>query len=193
VTDDLILAKATLRRRARARRRALSVDPIAAGAKAADHFPFDRLSLDFAGLVVAGYRARGTEIDPLPLMRRLEGFGALLVLPVVTAPGAPLTFRDTGHWDDHRLDAGGILAPGDHLEDRRPDLLIVPLLAFDRRGGRLGQGGGYYDRTLAALRAGGSVRAIGLAFAAQEVPRLDLAPHDERLDAILTEMSYIEV
>ena len=193
MTEALIRAKATLRRRARARRRALGLDSTVAGARAADHFPFDRLKLGFAGLIVAGYRARGTEIDPAPLMRRLEHLGAKLVLPVVTAAGAPLTFRDCGAWQDHRPDAGGILAPPDHLEQRRPNLLIVPLLGFDRRGGRLGQGGGYYDRTLAALRAAGSIRAIGLAFAAQEVARLDLAPHDERLDAILTEMGYIEV
>jgi len=190
VTDDLVLAKETLRRRARARRRALTVDPTAAGVRAVDHFP---LPASASGLVVAGYRPYGTEIDPEPLMRRLETLGARLVLPVVIAPGAPLAFRDAGAWSEHRLDAGGILAPPDHLAERRPDLLIVPLLAFDRRGGRLGQGGGYYDRTLAALRAAGPVRAVGLAFAGQEVAGLDLAPHDQTLDAILTELGYTEV
>ncbi len=190
MTDDLTLAKETLRRRARARRRALALDPTVAGARAADHFP---LSAPAAGLVVAGYRPRGTEIDPGPLTRRFEALGARVVLPVVIGPGAPLAFRDEGAWDAHRPDAGGVLAPPDHLDEQRPDLLIVPLLAFDRRGGRLGQGGGYYDRTLEALRAVGSVRAIGLAFAGQEVAGLDLAPHDQTLDAILTEMGYIEV
>ena len=193
MTDDLTLAKETLRRRARARRRALALDPAVAGARAADHFPVAPFAASAADLVVAGYRPRGMEIDPGPLLLRLEKVGATVVLPVVLAAGAALAFREAGAWDDHRPDAGGILAPGDHLAARRPDLLIVPLLAFDRRGGRLGQGGGFYDRTLAALRASGPVRAIGLAYAGQEVPSLDLAPHDERLDAILTEMGYSEV
>ena len=193
MTDDLILAQETLRRRARARRRALALDPGVAGARAADHFPLEALDAPVAGLVVAGYRPRGTEIDSGPLMRRFEALGALMVLPVVAAVDAPLVFREVGAWEDHRLDAAGIRAPPDHNAEWRPDLLIVPLLAFDRSGGRLGQGGGYYDRTLAALRAVGPVRAVGLAFAGQEVRRLDLAPHDERLDAILTEMGYTEV
>ena len=75
-----------------------------------------------------------------------------------------------------------------------PDLIIAPLLAFDRAGGRLGQGGGHYDRTIAALRARGPLFVIGLAYAGQEieaVPRMK--PHDQRLDAILTEIGYIEV
>ena len=193
MTDDLTLAKAALRRRARARRRALALDPAAAGVRAANHFPIETAGPSAPGLVVAGYRPRGTEIDPWPLLRRLEALGATVVLPVVTAPGEPLAFRDVGAWEDHRPDAGGVPAPPDHLPTRRPDLLIVPLLAFDRAGGRLGQGGGYYDRTLTALRAAGPARAIGLAFAGQEVAALALAAHDERLDAILTEMGYIEV
>ena len=193
MTNDLALDKDRLRRRARARRRALGLDPAEAGARAADRFPVDAVARSAAGLVVAGYRPRGAEIDPWPLLRRLEARGAVVVLPVVVAAGEALVFRHAGAWADHRPDAGGILAPPDHLDARRPDLVIAPLLAFDRRGGRLGQGGGYYDRTLAALRAAGPVRAIGLAYAGQEVPALDLAPHDERLDAILTEMGYSEV
>ena len=193
MTDDLNPAKETLRRRARALRRGLALDPSVAGARAADHFPIARFARSAPGMVVAGYRPRGTEIDPGPLLRRLEALGAIVVLPVVTTPGAPLAFRESGAWEDHRPDAGGILAPPEHSATRRPDLLIVPLLAFDRQGGRLGQGGGYYDRTLAALRASAPAQAVGLAFAGQEVSRLDLAPHDERLDAILTEMRYIEV
>ena len=71
-----------------------------------------------------------------------------------------------------------------------PRLVICPLLAFDRAGGRLGQGGGHYDRTLAVLRAQGPVFVLGLAYAGQEVAALDLEPHDQRLDAILTETGY---
>ena len=72
MTDDLTLAKAALRRRARARRRALALDPAAAGVRAADHFPIETAGPSAPGLVVAGYRPRGTEIDPWPLLRRLE-------------------------------------------------------------------------------------------------------------------------
>jgi 5-formyltetrahydrofolate cyclo-ligase len=72
-----------------------------------------------------------------------------------------------------------------------PDLILAPLLAFDRRGGRLGQGGGSYDRTLATLRAAGEVFVIGLAFAGQEIDRVPTEPHDQGLDAILTELAYI--
>jgi 5-formyltetrahydrofolate cyclo-ligase len=75
----------------------------------------------------------------------------------------------------------------------RPDLVIAPLLAFDRAGGRIGQGGGHYDRTIAALRTQGPLFVIGLAFAGQEVAELPHEPHDQRLDAILTETAYIEV
>lgn len=191
--DDQTMAKERQRRHARTRRRALGLDPTTTGVRAADHFPVADLVRFAPGVVVAGYRPRGTEVDPRPILQRLETLGARVVLPVVVAAGSPLVFRDAGPWEDHLPDAAGVLAPPASRVERRPDLLIVPLLAFDRLGGRLGQGGGFYDRTLASLRASGPVRAIGLAFAGQEVPRLDLAPHDERLDAILTEMGYIEV
>jgi 5-formyltetrahydrofolate cyclo-ligase len=71
--------------------------------------------------------------------------------------------------------------------------MITPLLGFDRRGGRIGQGGGHYDRTLAALRAHRPIFALGLAYAGQEVARAPNEPHDQRLDAMLTEIAYIEV
>ena len=84
-------------------------------------------------------------------------------------------------------DAAGVPAPGPDAPELTPDLVVVPLLAFDGAGARLGQGGGYYDRTLAALRAAGPVVALGLAYAGQEVARLPVEAHDQRLDAVLTE------
>ena len=72
-----------------------------------------------------------------------------------------------------------------------PSLLLVPLLAFDRHGHRLGYGGGFYDRTLTALRVKAPVRALGLAYAAQELPEIPAGPHDERLEAIVTENEII--
>ena len=91
------------------------------------------------------------------------------------APDAPLTFATSD----------GAAAS--------PDLIIAPLLAFDRTGGRLGQGGGHYDRTIEALRARGSLFVIGLAYAGQEIDAVPREPHDQPLDAILTELGYIEV
>jgi 5-formyltetrahydrofolate cyclo-ligase len=90
-------------------------------------------------------------------------------------------------------DAFGVPAPQPVMPAMTPELVIAPVLGFDRRGGRLGQGGGHYDRTLANLRARAPVFVIGLAFSGQEVSELPLEPHDQRLDAILTETEYIEV
>ena len=87
-------------------------------------------------------------------------------------------------------DAFGVPSPPPEAPEATPRLVICPLLAFDRAGGRLGQGGGHYDRTLAVLRAQGPVFVLGRAYAGQEVAALDLEPHDQRLDAILTETGY---
>jgi 5-formyltetrahydrofolate cyclo-ligase len=143
--------------------------------------------------VVAGYGALEDEIDPAPLLARLQALGARIVMPVVAARGAALIFREAGKVADWTPDAAGISAPPPGAFEAVPDLLLVPLLAFDRAGGRLGQGGGYYDRTLAVLRARGPVRAIGLAFAGQEVGQAPMGPRDQRLDAVLTERAYIEI
>lgn len=136
-----------------------------------------------AGAVLAGYMPMRTEIDPLPAMAAHVG---PVGVPVITGAGQALRFRA---WTpDAAMVAGdfGALIPvaGDWLV---PQLLIVPLLAFDRRGFRLGYGGGFYDRTLQALRAQGPVTAIGFAFAAQEVERVPTEPTDQKLDLIVTE------
>jgi 5-formyltetrahydrofolate cyclo-ligase len=92
-----------------------------------------------------------------------------------------------------RADAAKIPSPTDDAETLTPQLLITPLLAFDRDGYRLGQGGGYYDRTIAALRAAGSLFVIGLAYAGQQIARAPREAHDQPLDAILTENGYHRV
>jgi 5-formyltetrahydrofolate cyclo-ligase len=178
--------RATLRRR---RAQAAAADP-AAAARAADLAPLERSP---AFSLVAGYRPQGSEIDPWPLMARLAAAGARLALPAVTCRDAPLTFRLWTPTDRLAPDALGVPAPAPDSPAVVPDLVIAPLLAFDRQGGRLGQGGGYYDRTLSDLRAAGPVFVLGLAFAAQEVPAVPLEPGDQRLDAILTDLGYIEV
>ncbi len=141
--------------------------------------------------VVSGTCPMRSELDPRPLMRRLEAMGAKLALPRTGPRGTPLTFH---HWaSDTVLVSGrfGVTEPPPDSPVVTPDLVLVPLLAFDRRGNRLGYGAGYYDRTLRALRSNGPVRAIGLAYAAQEVERVPTGPSDERLDAILTERELI--
>ncbi len=150
-------------------------------------------TLAAADRVVAGYWPVGFELDGRPLLLGLSAAGWALALPVVTAPDAPLAFRS---WrPDDLLVAGGygIPEPAPSAPLVRPAVVLVPLLAFDRAGHRLGQGAGHYDRTLAALRMPGSapVLAVGLAFAAQEVPAVPASVHDQRLDWIVTEQGAI--
>jgi len=146
-----------------------------------------------AGAVVAGYMPMRSEIDPRLLMDRLAAAGAFLCLPDVVAEGTPLAFR---RWaPDEPLDTGryGIAVPLPDAEVLVPDLVLVPMLAFDRQGHRLGYGGGYYDRTIARLRDAGHVVAVGLAFSGQVRDDLPVAPHDMRLDWIVTESAALPV
>lgn len=141
--------------------------------------------------IVAGFIAISTELDPAPLMAALSARGTSLCLPFVQGEDQPLLFR--------RYRPGDALVPGPHgtLEPEakapllRPATLLVPLLAFDAKGWRLGYGGGYYDRTLRAMRAKGHVRAIGLAYAAQERASVPHDEKDERLDLIVTEQGVM--
>ncbi len=175
--------KAHLRPMLRDRRRALKAADPTAAQRVADQF-------DAAALppfrIAALYRAIGSEIDPGPLGRRLTASGIVLALPVVVAPDAPLVFRRTEENAALVPDALGILAPGPEAESIAPDLIVTPLLAFDADGGRLGQGGGFYDRTLASLRAKAQVFALGLAYNGQDVDHLAREAHDQPLDGVLT-------
>lgn len=141
-------------------------------------------------VVVAGYMPMGGELDPGPVLKALQARGALLALPVCVAPASPLIFRAYCPGDGLSPDAMGLPAPTEAAALMTPDVLLVPLLAFDRQGGRLGQGGGFYDRTLEALRDRGRILAIGLAYAGLEVARAPMEAHDQSLDAILTETGY---
>jgi 5-formyltetrahydrofolate cyclo-ligase len=142
------------------------------------------------GAMVAGYRPVRSEIDPEPLMLALEGLGFGLCLPVIVGRDLPLVFREWRPGAPMEAGTFGIEIPAASVP-AEPDLLVVPMLAFDRRGHRLGYGGGFYDRTIAALQARRSLRAIGLAFAAQEVAPLPDADTDMCLDAIVTEVGVI--
>lgn len=142
---------------------------------------------------VGGYRPQGGEMDPTPVLRRFSACGARLALPVAVDREAPLIFRAWTEHDPLTPDAFGIASPTESSPGVTPDVIIAPVLAFDRRGGRLGQGAGAFDRTLAVLRGQGSLLVIGLAFADQEVDQAPMEAHDQGLDAILTESGYIEV
>lgn len=137
------------------------------------------------GQVVAGYMPIRTEVDPLPVMTALDADNRICV-PVIEAEGQPLKFRQWRPGCPMVDGPFGAKVPetGAWLE---PDIVIVPLVAFDPDCNRLGYGGGFYDRTLEGLRARGLVRAIGFAYGAQQVARLPLEPTDQVLDAIVTE------
>ena len=137
--------------------------------------------------VVAGYFPMADEIDPRPLLEDLMGRGCTLALPVVTQRGQPLEFRAWGVGDPLEDGPHGTVHPLSRAARVRPAIMLVPLLAFDLQGFRLGYGGGYYDRTLAQLRDQGQVIAIGLAFGVQRVVAVPHDHLDQRLDLILTE------
>ena len=182
-------AKRALRRRALAQRRLLDI-PEAAGAAAAHLLQ----AVDIApGVTVAGYAAMRGELDPRPALLALEARGCRTVLPHTTGRGEPLRFLAAPGGLAESTDALGIAAPPASAAEYDPDLLLVPLAAFDRRGYRLGYGGGFYDAALARLRAGGTITAVGWAFAAQEVEAIPAEPHDARLDWIVTEREAIYI
>lgn len=142
--------------------------------------------------VISGFWPVRSEIDPCPLMKVLAGRGARLALPVIGARDAPLIFRA---WtDDMLLKPGplGIAQPSPEAEHLIPDIVLVPLAAFDRTGHRIGYGAGFYDRTLAQLRAAKPIAAIGIAFAVQEIERVPATAHDAKLDFMLTEIETID-
>ncbi|ANC52348.1 MAG: 5-formyltetrahydrofolate cyclo-ligase [Brevundimonas sp.] len=178
----MIQDKHELRSAARAlRKRLAEADPLAAS-RTADHagaLP--------AAQIVALYRAMGSELDTDGLAAALEAAGRRLCLPVVVQRDAPMAFRAWSAGEPLEMDTAGCPAPLPLAEVVLPDLILTPLLAFDDQGGRLGQGGGYYDRTFAARPD--AIR-IGFAYAGQRVERLALEPHDIRLHGVLTETGY---
>lgn len=149
---------------------------------------------DVTGRTIALFCAFRDEIDTAPLAEKLRARGALLALPAILGRGEPLLFR---RWraDDVLVPAGAfrIPEPPEEAGEVVPDILMVPLAAFDRKGYRIGYGAGFYDRTLAGLRAGRSVRALGYAFACQEVEKVPAEPHDEPVDMMITEREAFSV
>jgi 5-formyltetrahydrofolate cyclo-ligase len=139
------------------------------------------------GVVISGYSPIRNEIDPAPLMQKLAAQGALLALPTVTARGKSLSFRAWMPGERLMLGMLGIPEPSPAAAEVVPDIMLVPLAAFDATGHRIGYGAGHYDYTFAHLRKQKAITAIGLAFAAQEIEAIPALSHDVPLDYVLTE------
>ncbi|WP_421739227.1 5-formyltetrahydrofolate cyclo-ligase [Caulobacter sp.] len=192
---DPASAKTALRMFVRTQRKLLAIEQPDADRRVAEvgRAPLAARFPDPAGKVAAVYQGWGSEISPLILADALVGQGWTLALPSVEGEAGAMVFR---RWDRAApldRDDIGMRAPARDAEILQPDLVVVPLLAFDRQGRRLGQGGGYYDRALEGLKGRGETFVLGLAYAGQETANLPHEPHDQALDAILTEKEYIAV
>jgi 5-formyltetrahydrofolate cyclo-ligase len=183
-------SKANLRATALAARDALSGEQRAAAAQviAARGLPVEIAK----GAIVSGYSPIRSEIDPVPLMKKLAAKGARLALPVILARGKSLAFRAWSPDDRMMLGPLGILEPSPAAAELVPDIMLVPLAAFDRAGHRIGYGAGHYDYTLAHLRKVKAIVAIGVGFAAQEIRVVPAMAHDEALDYVLTETKVFD-
>jgi 5-formyltetrahydrofolate cyclo-ligase len=188
--SDPTSLKAGLRAEALAKRDALPADMRAAAAEAiaARAFPVAVTP----ATIVSGFMPMKTEINPLPLMRKLADMGAKLALPAIAGRGKPLIMRAYAFGDELARGQWGIREPKPEPGEVAPDILLVPLLAFDRAGHRIGYSAGYYDMTINALRARKPTLAVGLAFAAQEIREVPITPRDARLDFVLTERETID-
>lgn len=180
-----------MRAAALTRRDALNVEQRVAAAEAVAKIP---IHLEISpGTIVAGYSPINSEIDPFPLMRALETEGAELALPVIIKRDHALIFRSWSPDEGLVRGAYGIFQPSSDAPDVDPDIVLVPLAAFDRAGHRIGYGRGYYDRTLKPLRAMKRITVVGLAFAVQEIGNVPAGDHDEQLDCVLTERGLIDL
>ena len=187
--------KARLRVASRTRRDALAgAERAAAALRLADHGMQALRERVRASDVVSAYWPMRSEMDPRPLARALAACGATLALPAFV--GGRMLFRVWSH-DEVLVPAGfGTHEPPPSAAAVSPTLVLAPLLAFDRRGGRLGWGKGYYDRALAELDAaavagrGRRPLVVGIAFACQEVEQVPMSAHDRPLDAVVTEDGF---
>jgi 5-formyltetrahydrofolate cyclo-ligase len=186
---DTTALKADLRAEALAKRDALPPDMRAAAAEAVATRAFP---VAVAGKIVSGFMPMRTEINPVPLMRKLAGAAARLVLPAIAGRGKPLIMRAYNFGDELARGQWGIREPKPEAPEVAPDILLVPLAAFDRAGHRIGYGAGYYDMTISGLRARKPVLAVGLAFAVQEIREVPATSRDARLDLVLTERETID-
>ncbi|MEP1768673.1 MAG: 5-formyltetrahydrofolate cyclo-ligase [Sulfitobacter sp.] len=179
-------AKDAARKAAFARRK-----PLFENANAAQSGYLSEVLAGYRGVPVSGFMPIRTEIDPRPAMAEASAHGPVAV-PVVEAEAQPLKFALWTPETQMLQGQFGAAIPAE-LTWIEPEILIVPLLSFDRRGGRLGYGGGFYDRTLEMLRARRATLAIGFAFAGQEVDEAPLETTDQPLDLVVTETGVVEI
>ncbi|MDJ0683527.1 MAG: 5-formyltetrahydrofolate cyclo-ligase [Alphaproteobacteria bacterium] len=183
---DVFRAEASRRRQHVAAQANAGGAPVALAENCAALFDFGRFP------VIAGYWPIGSEIDIRPLLARCADSGAELCLPTVVAKGAPLDFRRWTPGAPLVKDGFGTSAPPSDAGPATPILIFAPLLAFDRDGYRMGYGGGFYDRTIAAYRdRGAPLTVVGCAFAGQEAARVPRDQWDQRLDFVATESEVI--
>lgn len=178
-------AKAALRREVLTRRRETHA---ARGASASGELR-DRVlaAIRPQGKTIAGYWPLGDEIDPRPTLIALGEAGGQIALPAVAGQGLVLLFRGWRNGDPLESGPFGTAHPPSRAPLVEPDTLLLPLIAFDRKGNRLGYGAGYYDRTVATLRRQRKMLVIGIAYDEQEVPEVPAAAHDQRLDGVITD------
>jgi 5-formyltetrahydrofolate cyclo-ligase len=184
-TADIILQKRALRSRIKTWRSGLEADAAARAADAVAAHGLGFLRLPQKPFVVSGFSSLPDEFRVWPLLRRLHGEGHALAMPVMQGKGLPLVFRAWAPGDAMDKAVWGIAEPKADKPVLEPDIVLVPLLAFDATGWRLGYGGGYFDRTLRGLRARKSIVAIGLAYDESQVDAVPHLDYDERLDWVL--------
>lgn len=182
---DLEALKADMRRAKRIER-SLAAHP-EASLKLMEQFPLELGRIN----PVAGYWPVSAEMDPRPLLAALAKAGREIALPRMETRHGPARFLRWKGGEALQADAFGVPAPPSQSRELRPKLIFVPLLAFDRAGRRLGQGGGHYDRILATHKAEGAV-AVGLAYAEQEADLVPTGPFDAPLDWVITEREAIQ-
>jgi len=177
--------KAGLRRAALSRRR----ETHRVRAAAAEQALMERLSVDIgvSGKIIAGYWPIGDEINCRPAMGKLAKDGAQLALPVVAGQGQALIFRIWKPGEQLETGPFGTSHPRNSSSVCTPAILLLPLIAFDKTGQRLGYGAGYYDRTVAALRASGNILAVGVGYDEQEIEHIPADDHDQVMDAVITD------
>lgn len=182
--------KATLRQSVLVRRDAMLAAARTAAVDVVTQRPFPIAIA--AGMIVSGYSPMKSEFNPVPLMRRFADADAKLALPVTPKRGNPLIMRAWAFGDELASGVWGIREPKPEAPEVFPDVMLVPLAAFDRTGHRIGYGAGYYDMTIARIRKMKPVTAIGLAFAVQEIGKVPATSFDQQLDLVLTENEVID-
>ena len=182
-TDDVVAQKRVLRAAALARRDALKpvVRARAAEAIAARELPFPI----YKGTVFSAYAPMRSELDPGPLIGKIRAAGGRIVLPAIVLGRIVFRLHEPG--DLLVPGTFGTSEPRAEARELNPDVLLVPLAAFDSKGGRLGYGKGYYDEAIARLKQERRIGVVGLGFEAQRVDKIPLSPRDQRLDLVLTE------